>query len=161
LNERASAPAAGPIADGDERPLVVADPLCSEALLCEAIFARRGRAGVHVVFPLRVSPLHFMADDESAERTEAEQTMSISVGLLRQRRVPANGSVGTDKPLESMSDGLGAFAAARVLLATPADSETYWLERGLLEKARLLTPLPVEHAVVAATTAARDRALTR
>jgi hypothetical protein len=40
----------------------------------------------------------------------------------------------------SMSDALGAFAAARFLLATPSDSETYWLERSLLEKPRRLTP---------------------
>jgi hypothetical protein len=158
---RVSAPRPAQSRDGDERLLVVADPLCSEALLCEAIVARRGHADVHVVVPLRVSALHFMTDDESAERAEAEQTMSTTVGLLRQRGDPATGSVGTDKPLESMSDALGALAAARVLLATLPDSETYWLERGLLEKARRLTPLPVEHAVVAAPTAAGDRAHSR
>ncbi len=135
--------------DGDERLLVVADPLCDEALLCEAVVARRGRAGLHVVVPLRVSPLHFLTDDESAETTEAEQTMSITVAMLRQRGIPATGSVGTDKPLESMTDALGALAATRVLLAMPPDSESYWLERGLLEKARRLTPLPVEHVLVA------------
>lgn len=43
---------------------------------------------------------------------------------------------------------LGAFAATRVLLAMPPDSESYWLERGLLGKARRLTPLPVEQVVV-------------
>ncbi len=75
--------------------------------------------------------------------------MSITVAMLRQRGIPATGSVGTDKPLESMTDALGALAATRVLLAMPPDSESYWLERGLLEKARRLTPLPVEHVLVA------------
>ena len=143
---------------GGDRLLVVADPLCSAALLCEAVVAHCGPADVHVVVPLRVSPLHFFTDDESAERTEAEQTMLITVGLLRQQGVPATGSVGTDKPLESMTDALAAFAATRVLLATPPDFESYWLERGLLEKARRLTPLPVEHVVVATATAAHERA---
>jgi hypothetical protein len=144
--------------DGDERLLVVADPLCSEGLLCEAVLARRGRAGVHVVVPLRVSPLHFLTDDESAEKAEAEKTMSITVALLRQRGIPASGSVGTDKPLESMTDALGALAATRVLLAMPPDSESYWLERGLLEKARRLTPLPVQQVAVGAPTVAEERA---
>jgi hypothetical protein len=105
-----------------------------------------------------VSRLHFLTDDESAERNEAEQTMSITVGLLRRRGVPTTGSVGSDKPLESMTDALGAFAATCVLLATPPDSELYWLERGLLEKARRLTALPVEHVIVAAPTVAGERA---
>jgi hypothetical protein len=153
---RVSAPRPAEARDGGERLLVLADPLCSETLLCEAVLARRGRVRVHVVVPLRVSRLHFLTDDESAERTEAEQTMSITVGLLRRRGVPTTGSVGSDKPLESMTDALGVFAATCVLLATPPDSESYWLERGLLEKARRLTALPVEHVVVAAPAVARE-----
>ena len=154
---RVSAPRPARARDDEDRLLVVADPFCSEALLCKAVLDRRGRAKVHVVVPLRVSQLHFLADDEAAERAEAEQTRSIVVGLLRQLEVPATGSVGTDKPLESMTDALGIFPATRVLLATPPGSESYWLERGLLEKARRLTPLPVEHVVVAAPTVASDR----
>lgn len=143
---------------GEDGLLVVADPLCSDALLCEAVLARRGRGNVHVVVPLRVSRLPVLTDDEAGERTQAEQTMSITTRLLRQYGVPTTGSVGTDKPLESMTDALGGFAATRVLLATPPDSESYWLERGLLEKARRLTPLPVEHVSVAASTIASERA---
>jgi hypothetical protein len=41
-------------------------------------------------------------------------------------------------------------------LATPPDSEFYWLERGLLDKARQLTPLPVEHVFVSAAGLARE-----
>jgi hypothetical protein len=151
---RVSAPRPAAALDGEERMLVVADPLCSETLLCEAVLARRGGGRVHVVVPLRVSPLHFLTDDESDERTEAEQTMSITVGLLRRRGVPTTGSVGSDKPLESMTDALGAFAATCVLLATPPDSDSYWLERGVLEKAQRLTTLPVEHVALAGRTAA-------
>jgi hypothetical protein len=44
------------------------------------------------------------------------------------------------------------------LLATPPDSALYWLERGLLEKARRLTALPVEHVIVATPTVAGERA---
>ena len=61
--------------------------------------------------------------------------MSITVGLLRRHGVPATGAVGTDKPLESMTDALGAFPATRALLATPPDSESYWLELVALEPA--------------------------
>jgi hypothetical protein len=77
--------------------------------------------------------------------------MSISVGLLRQRGLSATGSVGTDKPLESMTDALGSFPATRVLLVTPPEEESYWLERGLLTKARALTTVPVAQVVVPST----------
>jgi hypothetical protein len=95
---------------------------------------------------VRVSHLHFVTDDETDEWRRAAQTMRASVGLLQQRGVSTTGSVGTDKPLESMTDALGSFPATRVLLITPPDEESYWLERGLLAKARALTAVPVAQA---------------
>lgn len=100
--------------------------------------------------PVRVSHLHYLTDDESKEGEEAEQSMSISVGLLRKRGVSTTGSVGSDKPLESMTDALGVFPATDVLLATPPEDDSYWLERGLLGKARGLTAVPVTQVVVPA-----------
>jgi hypothetical protein len=104
-----------------------------------------------VVVPVRVSHLHFLANDESEERRSAERATSIAVELLRQRGIAATGSVGSDKPLESMTDALGAFPATDVLLVTPPAAESYWLERDLLMKARGLTELPVSQVVVAST----------
>jgi hypothetical protein len=63
----------------------------------------------------------------------------------------ATGSVGSDKPLESMTDALGSFPATAVLLATPPEEESYWLEQGLLTKARTLTGTPVTQVVVPST----------
>jgi hypothetical protein len=71
--------------------------------------------------------------------------------MLQQRGVSTTGSVGTDKPLESMTDALGFFPATRVLRATPPEEESYWLERGLLTKARALTTTPVIQVVVASS----------
>ncbi|MGH3023111.1 MAG: hypothetical protein ACRDNI_05590 [Gaiellaceae bacterium] len=135
---------------------MVADAHCSEIVLCDEIVARLdGAVAVHLVVPVRVSHLHFLTDDESEERCEAEESMSISIGLLRQRGVSSTGSVGSDKPLESMTDALGSFPATRVLLATPPEEESYWLERGLPAKARALTRVPVAHVVVPSGPAVR------
>jgi hypothetical protein len=135
--------------DGGRRLLVIADSQLMEKDLCDEIYARLdGAVAVHLVVPVRVSHLHFLTDDEVEERREAAETMSISVGLLRRRGVPATGSVGSDKPLESMTDALGSFPATHVLLATPPEEESYWLERGLLAKARALTAVPVMQVVV-------------
>jgi hypothetical protein len=135
--------------DPNRRLLVVADADCSEATLCEAIQARLdGAVSVHLVVPVRVSHLHFLANDESEEQRDAEQTMLVTVGLLRRRGIATTGSVGTDKPLESMTDALVAYPATHVLLATPPKEESYWLERDLLAKARALIELPITRAIV-------------
>ena len=142
--------------DPESRLLVIADSRCSQTALRAEIIARRdGAVAVHLVVPVRVSHLHFLTDDESEEQRQAEQSLSIAVGLLQRRHIPTTGSVGSDKPLESMTDALGFFPATRVLLATPPEEQSYWLERGLLAKARALTRVPVEHIIVPTTPAGR------
>jgi hypothetical protein len=137
--------------NGGRRLLVVADSQCDEIALCDAIVARlHGPTAVHLVVPVRVSHLHFLTDDEVEERRESERMMSASVTLLRQRGLSASGSVGSDKPLESMTDALGAFPATGVLLATPPQADSYWLERDLLVRARALSRAPVAQVVVRA-----------
>jgi hypothetical protein len=149
---RVSAPTPAVAVDDDRRLLVVADASCCEDALCNEIQARlEGRVAVHLVVPVRVSHLHFLANDEEEERREAEEKMLSVVELLQRRGISAAGTVGSDKPLESMTDALGAFPATHVLLATPPEGESYWLERDLLAKARALTKLPITQATVAST----------
>jgi hypothetical protein len=83
--------------------------------------------------------------------------MLRTVTLLREQGATATGSVGSDKPLESMTDALGSFPATRVLLAMPPEQESYWLERGLLVKAIRLTRIPVTQVVVPSTATATVR----
>ncbi len=145
--------------DQEKRLLAVVDSQCNTNALCDEILARHGDAvATHVVVPIRVSHLHFVTDDENDERNEAQQNLVQIVGLLRQRAAAATGSVGSDKPLESMTDALGFFPATHVLLATPPQDESYWLERDLLTKARRLTRAPVTQVVVP-TTPPRVRAV--
>jgi len=149
---RVSAPRPADPVDRQKRLLVVADSHCDANALCDEIFVRHGDAvATHVVVPVRVSHLHFVTDDENHEWREARRSLLHTVGLLQQRAAVATGSVGSDKPLESMTDALGSFPATHVLLATPPKEESYWLERDLLAKARSLTPIPVTQVVVPAT----------
>jgi GABA permease len=136
--------------DNDRRLLVVADAYCGEDALRNEIQARLdGAVAVHLLVPVCFSHLHFLANDEAEERRVAEETMLITVGLLRRSGIRATGNVGSDKPLESMTDALATFPATRVLLVLPPAEESYWLERDLLPKARALTDLPVTQATVA------------
>ena len=114
---------------------------------------------VHLVVPVRVSHLHFLTDDESRERRQAEGSLARTLWLLHECGVVATGAVGDDKPLESMTDALGRFAATHVLLAIPPERESYWLERELLPKARALAAVEVKQIVVPAASAAALGAL--
>jgi hypothetical protein len=134
--------------------LVVADEHCGSPELWHAIDARLGDAvAVHLVVPVRVSHLHYLTNDESEESRDAEDRASLAVGLLRERGVSVTGGVGSDDPLESMTDALASFPASRVLLATSTERDSYWLEQDLLAKARALTSLEVSQVVVPPTSA--------
>jgi hypothetical protein len=137
--------------DQEKRLLVVVDSQCNTNALCDEILAsHRDAVATHIVVPVRVSHLHFVTDDENDEWHVAQQSLLQIVGVLQQRAAAATGSVGSDKPLESMTDALGFFPATHVLLATPPKEESYWLERDLLTKARGLTRASVTQVVVPA-----------
>ena len=147
--------------DRKQRLLVVADSRCSATVLRDVVLAYlQGAVAVHLVVPVRVSRLHFVTDDESAEWREAARSMLISIALLHERGVSTTGSIGSDKPLESMTDALGSFPATGVLLATPPEEDSYWLERDLLAKARQLTNVPVTQVVVPSRSTVGPRAAT-
>lgn len=152
---RVSRPEPAAAADGQTRLLVVADEHCGSPGLWKAIDSRlAGAVAVHLVVPVRVSHLHYLTNDEASESHDADDRVRLAVGLLSQRGVSVTGGVGSDDPLESIADALTTFPATHVLLATSTEQDSYWLEQGLLAKARALTPLEVSHVVVPPTPSA-------
>ena len=149
--------------DCASRLLVVADEQCASPALWQEIYARlAGAVAVHLVVPVRVSHLHYLTNDEGEESRDAEDRARLAIELLRQRGVSVSGGVGSDDPLESMTDALGSFPATRVLLATSTQDDSYWMEQGFVAQARTLTPLQVDHVVVPPTpTTDRGRRFTR
>jgi hypothetical protein len=149
---RVSPPVPAVARDLAHRLLVVADAVCSPPALADAIVSRGlDDVAVHLVVPVRVSHLHFLADDEAQERRQAEGSLARTLRRLHEGGLAATGSVGDDKPLESMADALGRFPATHVLLAIPPERESYWLERELLPKAQALAAVEVEQVVVPAS----------
>jgi hypothetical protein len=111
--------------DGEPRLLVIADEHCGSPALWREIYARIADAvAVHVVVPVRVSHLHYLTNDESAESGDAEDRVRLVVRLLREQGVSVTGGVGSDDSLESMTDALGSFPATRVLLATSTERDS-------------------------------------
>jgi hypothetical protein len=99
------------------RLLVLVDTTCPALEIRDSIVAALAgpEPEVLVVAPVLASPLHYLADDERAERADAEAR------------------------LEALGDALAEFPAVEALVVT--STETHWLERDLFERARQLVPV--------------------
>ncbi|HUK45197.1 MAG TPA: hypothetical protein VLV28_07875 [Gaiellaceae bacterium] len=127
-----------PQTDGTLRLLIVADTRCEGTTLCEAAQrALAGRTGeVLVVAPVLASPLHFLTDAEDAESEDARVRLTEALQALTRLGIPAQGTLGSDDPLEAIGDALTGFPANEILLAAPEQGRRSWLERDLEHKAR-------------------------
>jgi len=62
--------------------------------------------------------------------------------------IAARGEIGSESPLEAIADALAVFPADEIVVATPPQESTNWLEQGVVERARELHEQPVTHLVV-------------
>lgn len=120
------------------RLLVVADVHCDGPALCDAVqHSIAGRpSDVLVVAPVLASPLHFLTNAESGERTDADLRLSEAVEGLSGLGITARGMLGSDDPLQAIGDALAGFPADEILLAAAASTSRNWLEFGLERRAR-------------------------
>ena len=127
-----------PEAGGPLRLLVVADTHCEGTALCGAVQrALAGRAGeVLVIAPVMASPLHFLTNAEDAESEDARVRLTEALQGLAALGIAAQGTLGSDDPLEAIGDALAGFPANEILLAAPEQGRRNWLERDLERKAR-------------------------
>jgi len=132
--------------------LVVADEGCSGAALCEPLaetLAGR-RAEVLVVAPALVSAVRYFDSDIDAARAAAQVRLDETVAALNAAGITARGEVGSESPLEAIADAVAVFPADEIVVATPPEEQTNWLEQGVVERARGLYDTPVTHLVVEA-----------
>jgi hypothetical protein len=92
---------------------------------------------VRVIAPVLASPLHFFTDQEQQEAGAARERLERTLQAFRDSGIAAEGSVGTDDPLQAVGDTLSSFPADEILLAAEADvTRRSWLERGLEQRIR-------------------------
>ena len=142
--------------DHAQRLLVVADPVLSPSALADAICTtsprrcsrsrRRARSAS--------SHLHFLTDDESRERRQAEGSLAHALRTLHERGVVATGAVGDDKPL-----GVDDRRARRIRghsrpARDPARTRVVLVGARTAAEGRALTAVEVDQIVVPATLAA-------
>jgi hypothetical protein len=132
------------------RVLVIVDESCPVDELCRSLLARtRGRElEAYVVAPALVSPLHYLDSDVDAAGEVARGRLEITLAAFESARIPATGAVGSENPLEAISDALVTFSADEIVVATPPTVRSNWLEHGVVTRAQGLFEQPVRHLVV-------------
>ena len=134
------------------RILVIANETVDGQRLHDAVLARatgNQRVEVLVVCPALNSPLRHWVSDEDGARRKADQRLRSSLLRLGGDGVVADGWVGDADPLQAIADGLRAFAADQLIIATHPEGRSNWLEHDLIGRARDQFDLPITHVVVA------------
>ena len=149
---RAALPPGERAAGGDRthRILVVAnETISAEGLRGEVVRRCADRpTEVLLVAPALTGPVRHWTDDEDEARRAAAARLDEECAALAGLGVRAAGEVGPDDPLRAVEDALRRFAADEIVVSTHPPERSGWLERGVVERIRELSGLPVTHVVV-------------
>lgn len=144
--EMPAAPAAAP------RPrhvLVLANETVAGRSVLEAL-RKRAQAGplrVTVVSPQNEPRAGFVVYEDS-RRSAADRRLRRTLDLLHQAGIAARGTVVDPDPLQALKDALYQYRPDEVIISTHPEDRSRWLRGNLVERARKVTDLPVEHVVV-------------
>ena len=131
------------------RILVVANETCPCPTLADEVERRASTTptDVLVVAPALNSRLRHWVSDTDAAWASARARVDVAVAELQARGVPAQGDVGDADPLLAIADALATFLADELVIATHPPGRSNWLERRLVDRARVRFELPIAHLV--------------
>jgi hypothetical protein len=132
-----------------QKLLVIANETIAGARLHRHIHeltADHGR--VIIIAPALSSRLKYFFSDVDRPRVQARERLELSIALLHEDGVEAEGDVGDANPVRAFEDAVAIYEPDGVLISTHPEGRSHWLERGEVEKIRARTNLPVEHVVV-------------
>ena len=103
---------------------------------------------VLVVCPALNSKLHTWTSDEDGARAAAQERLDASLGRLQREGIAARGEIGDGDPLQALEDALRTFPADEIVVSTHPPGRSHWLERGVVDEARIRFDVPLTHVVV-------------
>jgi len=80
-------------------------------------------------------------------RRRARWRLRDSVDALKMLGVSARGELGVSDPVEALVDAHEGFHSEHVIIATPPQPGSRWIDDGVLDHARLEVDVPVHHIV--------------
>ena len=132
-----------------KRILVVANETVAGKPLIDAV--RERGAGdeieVHVICPQN-QPRHGYVIYDSTVRDAAENRLQMTLALLREAGIEADGEVMDPDPYAAVMDALGEHDYDEIVISTHPETRSGWLREGLVDRVRRASHRPVEHVVV-------------
>ena len=131
------------------RILVVANETVAGRPLIEAVKRRAddGPVQVHVVCPQN-QPKHGYVIYEDHVRDAAENRLKMTLALLREAGIEADGEVMDPDPYAAAMDALGERDYDEIIVSTHPETRSGWLRQGLVDRLTRATRRDVEHVVV-------------
>src|ERR671910_1050710 len=133
------------------RILVVANETVAGRPLIDAVKRRAGDAPddvhVHVIWPQN-QPRHGYVIYDEHVRDAAENRLRMTVALLHEAGIEADGAVVDPDPYSAVMDALGEQDYDEIVVSTHPETRSGWLRQGLVDRLGRATRRPVEHVVV-------------
>jgi hypothetical protein len=85
---------------------------------------------------------------EESRASAAERRLRRTLDLLHEAGIAARGKVVDPDPLQALRDALHEYSPDEVIISTHPSSRSGWLRRDLVQRARKITNVPIEHVVV-------------
>jgi GABA permease len=114
----------------------------------DAVKERAEGGEVLVVAPALNSRLRHLFADVDKAREAAEGRLHESLKHLDEAGIKARGAVGDTDPVRAMGDALFEFDADEIIISTHPPGRSNWMEKGVVERAREETDVPITHVVV-------------
>ena len=128
--------------------LVIANETVAGRELMDAVKERAAGGEVLVVAPALNSRLRHLFADVDKAREAAEGRLHESLKHLDEAGIHARGAVGDTDPVRAMGDALFEFDADEIVISTHPPGRSNWMEKGVVDRAREETDVPITHVVV-------------
>jgi hypothetical protein len=132
-----------------KRVLVVANETVAGKPLIDAVkrHADGDEVQVHVVSPQNQPKHGYVIYDEHV-RDAAENRLEMTLALLREAGIKADGEVMDPDPYSAVMDALGEQDYDEIVISTHPETRSGWLRQGLVDRVQRAARRPVEHVVV-------------
>src|SRR5919106_707180 len=132
-----------------KRILVVANETVAGQPLIEAVKRRAEGDSVHVhVICPQNQPRHGYVIYDEHVRDAAENRLRMTVALLHEAGIEADGEVVDPDPYSAVMDALGEQDYDEIVVSTHPETRSGWLRQGLVDRLARATRRHVEHVVV-------------
>jgi hypothetical protein len=132
-----------------KRILVVANETVAGKPLIDAVKRRAEGEDVqvHVISPQN-QPKHGYVVYEDHVRDAAQNRLEMTIALLREAGIEAEGEVMDPDPYAAVMDALGEQDYDEIVVSTHPETRSGWLRQGLVDRLQRAARRPVEHVVV-------------